>query len=397
MPTPSAPPTLPPFRLEAFFARWEFKARHHLTASDGQTVTVRELLDLAGADPDALLDLPLGYVPTTGGDALREAVAQSYAGSTRPGADPVAPDDVLAFAGAEEALYLTLAELLGPGDHAVVTVPNYQALESVPLATGAEVTGVPLWTGSGDDLRWTLDVDAFRAALRPNTRVIGVNLPNNPTGFVPDVADWLALAALAEERGVVLFSDEVYRGVEADPARTLPPAVEVCATGVSLDVTSKSLGLPGLRVGWLVSRDRDLLRRVEGRKHWTSICNAGPSELLATYAVRHAGALRARLRAVLDANTAAFDAFFAEHADLVDWQAPDGGCVAFPRYRGADGVEAFCAELLDTRGVLVLPASLYASDLLPVPADRFRIGLGRRDPHDALAELGAFLRTRRPA
>jgi aspartate/methionine/tyrosine aminotransferase len=382
--------TLPPFRLEAFFARWEFRARHHLTASDGQTVTVRELLELAGADPAELADLPLGYVPTPGGERLRSAVAATYS-------QTVTEQDVLAFAGAEEALFHALAELLGPGDHAIVTVPNYQAMESVPIATGAEVTGLPLWTGTGDDLRWTLDVDRVAAALRPTTKVVAVNFPNNPTGFVPGHDAWLAVARLCQERGVVLFSDEVYRGVEADPVRTLPPAVEVCATGLSLDVTSKSLGLPGLRVGWLVGRDRALLGRIEGRKHWTSICNAGPSELLATYAVRNAGALRGRLRAVLDENTKTFDAFFAEHADLVAWQPPDGGCVAFPRYRGADGVEAFCADLLAERGVLLLPASLYVSELAPVPADRFRIGLGRRDPGPALAELDAFLRERRRA
>ncbi|WP_088319684.1 aminotransferase class I/II-fold pyridoxal phosphate-dependent enzyme [Kineosporia sp. R_H_3] len=383
--------TLPSFRLEAFFAQWEFAARHHLTASDGQTVTVGELLEIAGTDPAELLGLELGYVPTTGSDALREAVASTFAGTARAGRAAVAPDDVLAFAGAEEALLLALSELLSPGDHAVVTVPNYQAMESVPIATGAEVTGLPLWTGSGESLRWTLDVDRVRAALRPTTKVVAVNVPNNPTGFVPDHDSWLALAALCEERGIVLFSDEVYRGVEADPARTLPPAVEVCATGMTLDVTSKSLGLPGLRVGWLVSRDRALLGRIEARKHWTSICNAGPSELLATLAVRNAGALRARLRTVLDANAKTFDAFFADHAQWFDWQGPDGGCVAFPRYRGPDGVEEFCARLLHERGVLLLPASLYASDLATVPADRFRIGLGRRDPEPALAEVAAFL------
>ena len=385
---------LPPFRLEAFFAEHEFTARYHLTASDGQTLTIGELLDLAGADPADLLGLGLGYVPTTGGDGLREAVAQSFAGTARDGRAALAPDDVLAFAGAEEALLLGLAELLGSGDHAVVTVPNYQAMESVPLATGAEVTGLPLWAGDGERLRWTLDVDRVAAALRPATKVVAVNVPNNPTGFVPDLDAWLALARLCEDRGVVLFSDEVYRGVEADPARTLPPAVEVCATGVTLDVTSKSLGLPGLRVGWLVTRDRDLLRRVEGRKHWTSICNAGPSEYLATLAVRHAAALRARLRAVLDANTATFDTFFAAHAEHFDWQPPDGGCVAFPRYRGPDGVEEFCARLLAERGVLLLPASLYASGLAPVPADRFRIGLGRRDPEPALEQVAQFLAAR---
>lgn len=379
---------LPGFLLEQYFARWEFRAPYHLTASDAETMAVGELLDVAGPDARAeFLALPLGYLPTWGTDGLRAAVAEQYAAVDASG--------VLAFAGAEEAMFWALQELLGPGDHAVVTVPNYQALESIPLATGADVTGVPLWSGSGSGLRWVLDVDRVRAALRPQTRLVAVNFPNNPTGFVPDRQAWLELARLCDQRGVHLFSDEVYRGLEPDPARTLPPAADLTERGLSLDVLSKSFGLPGLRVGWLASRDAGLLARLESRKHWTSISNAGPSEFLATIALTHAEAVRGRVRAIIAENTPLFDAFFAEFPDLFDWAPPDGGCVAFPRYTGPDGVEAFCADLVGGSGVLVLPASLYRSELAQVPADRFRIGIGRRDPGPALDQVRRYLATRR--
>ena len=386
--------SLPTFALEAFFATWEFKAKHHLTASDAQTMTVAELLDLAGPTArEDFLNLSLGYIPTWGTDELRAAIADTYR--------DVQADDVLTFAGAEEALFWVMQELLGPGDHAVVTVPNYQSLEAVPLATGAEVTGLPIWRqrpdGDAGSLEWSLDLEALTAALRPTTKVVAVNFPNNPTGFVPDRQSWAALAALCDERGIHLFNDEVYRGAEVDPARTLPAAVELSPRGISLDVTSKSMGLPGLRVGWVACRDRDLLARLEKRKHWTTICNAGPSEALALHAVRLAPQLRERTRALVEANLTLFDAFFGEHADLFDWAAPDGGCVAFPRYLGPEGADTFCAELVEATGVLLLPGSVYASQLLTVPTDRFRVGVGRENPEVALQLVAEFVAGRRPA
>ncbi|GAA3389381.1 aminotransferase class I/II-fold pyridoxal phosphate-dependent enzyme [Cryptosporangium minutisporangium] len=372
---------MPDFKLEAHFSRWEFAARYHLTASDAQTLTVGELLALGtDADRERFMALPLGYVETWGTDELRAAIAGTY---TR-----CAPDDVLAFAGAEEALFWLMQVLVGPGDHAVVTVPNYQAMETVPLVAGAEVTGVLLDEHDG----WRLDLDAVRAALRPNTRVVAVNFPNNPTGAMPDAATWQALVELCAEHGARLVSDEVYRGVELDPSLRLPQAADLSPTAVSLNVLSKSYGLPGLRIGWVACRDHALLETLERHKHYTSICNAGPSELLAAVALRAGETVRARNRAIIAENLPQFDAFFAAHADRFDWARPDGGCVAFPRYRGPDGVETFCRELVETTGVLLLPASVYASALAPVPADRFRIGVGRRDPGPALEAFDAFLR-----
>jgi aspartate/methionine/tyrosine aminotransferase len=134
-----------------------------------------------------------------------------------------------------------------------------------------------------------------------------------------------------------------------------------------------------------------VLRSLERHKHYTSICNAGPSEFLGAIAVEQGAAIHARNRGIIADNLAAFGAFFAVHKDLFEWTAPDGGCVAFPRYLGPDGAAAFCRNLVETAGVLLLPADIYASDLAPVPADRFRVGIGRRDPGPALDAIDRFL------
>jgi aspartate/methionine/tyrosine aminotransferase len=376
-------PRLPDFRLEAYFSRWEFSARHHLTASDAETLTVAELLALGtDGDREAFAALPLGYIETWGTLPLREAIAGTY--------EACGPDDVLAFAGAEEALYWLMQLLAAPGDHVIVTVPNYQAVETLPLAGGADVTGIRLDPEDG----WRLDVGAVRKALRPSTTAVVVNVPNNPTGALPDQATWRALVELCDDAGVRLVSDEVYRGIELDPGRTLPQAADLSPTAVSVNVMSKAYGLPGLRIGWVTCRDPALLEALERHKHYTSICNSGPGEFLATVALRARDRVLARTRRIVAENLPVFDAFFARHAHLFAWAAPDGGCVAFPRYLGPDGVEAFCTELVETAGVLLLPASIYASEVADVPSDRFRVGIGRRDPEVALEALDRFLTAR---
>ena len=369
------------FRLEEYLGEWEFKVRHHLTASDAQSMTIEELLALGTeADREGLMKLPLSYIETWGSPPLRKAVAGTY--------ERVDADHVLAFAGAEEGLFWALQELVGPGDHAVVTVPCYQAMETVTLATGADVSALVPRREDG----WALDLDELRGLLRPTTKLVGVNFPNNPTGYVPEEATFRELAALCEERGIRLFCDEVYRGIEVDTARTITQAADLSDSAVSLNVASKSYGLPGLRVGWIACRDRALLERLEKRKHYTSICNAGPAEYLAAVALRHRDAIWERNRGIVAANRPLFDAFFARWSDLFDWQPPVGGCVCFPRYKGGD-VEEFCRRLLDAEGVLVLPAGMYASEIAEVPADHFRVGIGRLGLEEGLEAFDHFLRT----
>lgn len=232
--------TLPEFRLETYFARWEFTARHHLTASDAQTMTISEVLALGTDEQRAAFDdLPLGYLPTWGTPELLAAIAAGY--------DAVAPEHVLTFADAEEAMFWALGDLVGPGDHAVVTVPNYQSAESLPIAAGAQVDGLLLRAEDG----WSVDLEEFERLLRPETRLVAVNFPNNPTGAVPDRATYVRLVEICEERGIRLFSDEVYRGLETDPDRTLPAAADLSETAISLNVMSRPTGCPGCgSAGW---------------------------------------------------------------------------------------------------------------------------------------------------
>ena len=369
---------LPDFRLEIFFSRWEFAAEHNLAASDAQSLTIAELLELG--DRDAFEALPLSYAPTWGSPELLEAIAATY--------DAVSPEHVLAFAGAEEALFWGLQELLEPGDHAVVTVPNYQSMESLAVATGAAVEGLVLRPEDG----WALDLDALERLLRPETRVVAVNFPNNPTGALPDRETFTRLVSLCDERGIRLFSDEVYRGLELDPSRTLPQAADLSERALSLNVMSKAYGLPGLRIGWLACRDRALLERLERRKHYTTICNAVPSEALAAIALRAGEEIRARNRAIVAANVPVFEAFFAARPDVLEWEPPAGGCVCFPRLVTGEPSASFCRRLVEQAGVILLPADVFDSELGDVPADRFRVGTGRRDPEPGLAALDGFLR-----
>jgi len=381
----SYPLSLPDFALETYFSRWEFAAEHNLTASDAESMTLSELLGLGTeSDRDSFDQLFLDYTPTWGTPSLREAVAATYASTDAA--------DVLGFAGAGEAMFWAMQLFTEPGDHVIVTVPNYQSMESVPVASGVEVDGLDLWTGTGSDLTWTLDLDRFEAMLRPTTRVVGVNFPNNPTGFVPDAETWMAFNLLCHERGIRVISDEVYRGIEIDPSATLSPAVDVNPTALSVNVMSKAYGLPGLRVGWIASHDRAAIARLERAKHYTSICNAGPSEFLAAIALRNTDRIFERNRQIVTSN----DRLAAERlggcADLFEYSSPVGGCVCFPRYLGADGVEAFCRRAVEQRGVFLLPASIYRSEFGDVPPDRFRIGLGRHDFPTALDALIDHLR-----
>jgi aspartate/methionine/tyrosine aminotransferase len=377
-------PSLPEFRLESYFARWEFSARYNLTASDAQSLRLAELLDLADADGRAQWDsLQLGYTESRGLPALREQIAATY--------EQVTPDDVLCFAGAEEALYLAMQVLLEPGDHAVVITPNYQAAETVPLSI-CDVTGVALRAADG----WALDLDEVTRALRPGTRLLSVNFPNNPTGAVPDPGSWQRLVALCGERGITLFSDEVYRGLEQAPRSPLPQAADLLPGALSLNVMSKAYGLPGLRIGWIACRDQAVLSRLRRAKDYTTICNSAPSEVLALIALRAREQVLGRTRRIVAANLPVFDEFFRRFAGLFEWERPQGGCVSFPQYIGADGAEAMCADLVAEAGVLLLPASMYQSQLTPVPADRFRVGVGRSDPQEGLDQWARWLERRAP-
>ncbi len=365
--------------LTSYLSCWHGIARHHIGASQSETVTLAELLALAdGEDLHRWQTLQLGYTDPLGASWLRRTVAASY--------DTVDMRDVVCFAGAQEALFAVLHALLVRSDHAIVVLPNYPAVEALALSL-CDVSGVAL--DADDD--WSLDIDRIARAVRPETRVVAISFPNNPTGHVPGAERFAALVALCRRHGIWLLSDEVYRLTERDPAHRLPQAVDVYERGISLGALSKAHGLPGLRSGWAACRDPELTARMAMKRQYLSTCSAGPSEVLACIAIKAASAIIARNRRIADANLSAACGFLDRHPALFDWTVPLGGMVGYVRYRGADGVEAWTRRMAQVAGVLLLPASMFRSRLLELPDDRFRLGFGCHGLAEGLEALEPHL------
>ena len=358
-----------PFEIERYYERWEFAAELMLSSSDCESRPLEALLALEPDAEERLRALRLGYTEVAGSAELRGAIATGY--------ERTNAEDVLTLAAAEEGIFLAYHALLGPGDHAVVESPCYGSALEVARSTGAEVS---LWERRHED-GWAYDLDALEGLLRPETRVVYVNSPHTPTGSHLPADEQRRLIALVAERDAALLSDEVYRGLEHDPARRVPAACDLYERALSLNTVSKSYGLPGLRIGWLACRDPGLLARVRELKLYTTICSASPSELLVALAVRHSEQLIGECRELVLANLPKLEGFLAAHADVLEWVAPAAGPIGFPLVRDGRDVRAWCERTAAEAGVLLLPGSVYERP------QHVRMGFGRAGLDEALARL----------
>ncbi len=351
--------------VASYLARWHGRTTHHISASQCETVTLADLLALADQeDADRWHRLRLGYTDPIGAPWLRDAIASGFA--------TLQADDIICFSGAQEAIFATLHALLGPDDHAIVVLPTYPAVETL-LVGLCDVTGVALAV----DRAWDLDIDLIVRAIRPNTRVLAIGFPNNPTGYMPDRDRMAELLRICRRHGISVVSDEVYRLIERDQADRLDPVCDLDEHGVTIGAVSKAYGLPGLRLGWVASRDRALIGRLATLKQYLSTCSTGPSEVLASIALKASSAILGRNHALARANLVSLADFLDRHDEIFDWTIPKGGVVGYVRYLGPDDVEAWVRRMAEEAGVLLLPSSVFRSSLHPLPDDHFRIGFGQ--------------------
>ena len=365
-----------PFRIEQYYAVHEFTAPHMLSSSDAESVTIADVLALEPDATERLLAQRLGYTESAGAPELREAAAALY--------ETTSPDDVIVVAAAEEAIFVAYHALLEPGDHVVVETPCYESALQVARSTGADVTE---WHRSAGD-GWAHDLDALEAALRPNTRLVYINTPHNPTGLLMPREVLDRVVERCAERGAWLFADEVYRELEHDPADRLPAAVDLYDRAISLGSMSKTYGLPGLRLGWLASRDSDALARIVSLKHYTTICSSAPSELLSALALRHRDVFANRSRAIVLSNLELVDAFLARHAERFSWVRPTASTIGFVRFEGVEDTTSLCEQLVADVGVLLLPGTVYDEPT------HVRLGFGRSSLPETLGLFEAWIETR---
>ncbi|MGD0454968.1 MAG: aminotransferase class I/II-fold pyridoxal phosphate-dependent enzyme [Solirubrobacteraceae bacterium] len=362
-----------PFALERYYERWEFRAELMLSSSDCESQTVAELLELEPDARERLLALRLGYTEVPGSHELRAAVASRY--------EIVQPEDVLTLAAAEEGIFIAYHALLAAGDHVVVESPCYGSAVELARSTGASVS---LWQRRYED-GWAYDLDELERMLRAETKLVYVNSPHNPTGTQMPRAAFERLVELLQERSIVLFSDEVYQGLEHDPADRLPAAADLYPGAISLNTVSKAYGLPGLRIGWLACRDSALIDRITELKLYTTICSSAPSELLVALALRHGDRLVARSRQLVLANLPLIDDLLERRGELFEWVRPTAGPIGFPRVAGDFDVQAWCEQIAERAGVLLLPGSVYGQPR------HVRVGFGRASLAQAIERLDGYL------
>ncbi|MFT4884872.1 MAG: aspartate/methionine/tyrosine aminotransferase [Natronomonas sp.] len=346
-----------PFALERWFAEEEADADIMLAESGVRPLEASRF----DTDPGEL-----GYViPTAGAPEFRETIGAHHDRSA---------EETVFTCGTQEANFLAFLSLVD--SHAVVVTPTYGALSEVPAAL-AETTEVPL-----SEPDWTLDVDAVAEAIRPDTDLVVINNPNNPTGRYHDEEAIRALYEACADNGTYLLCDEVYRLLADDPA---PPVASFGRYGISTAGVSKSFGLAGLRFGWLCG-SAAVVAAVENWKDYTTISPSTFGQHVARQAWDRRDEILAENREHAAANRELVVEFLDEH-DL-SWSAPDCGTNAFVEVpEGFAGGESFCRGLVEAESVVLAPGETFDRP------DWFRIGFGlpQEELVEGLARVDSFL------
>ena len=368
-----------PFLTEHYFAQYEFKTPYQLCNSDCATVTVDELLKMAEIPMDQLGQLSLGYTETLGHPQLREVIAETYSQANT--------DDVVMLATPVEGIYLVARAALNPGDKVIVLSPAYDAL----INTFEHVVGkanVHKWEFVPDEsnARWGLDFDDLRSLITPKTKMLVVNFPHNPTGYLPTQDQLNELGKISEQHDLILFCDEMYFDLVHSGTQPISSAADVTKNAVVLSGLSKTYGLPGLRTGWLVIQDEKLRENIINWKFYTSICASAPSEFLALAALKVRNQLRDRSIAQIEHNLGLAASFFARWPDLFIWRKPMAGSITLVGMN-VPSVSDFAIQLAEKAGVLILPAITLGSD-----DQHMRMGFGRAAFGEALEKFEAYLK-----
>ncbi len=369
---------LSPFALERYFAEHEFSTPYLLCSSDLESMSLFELCALEEGAMDQLEALWLGYTEPQGDPELRHEIAELYGEATAA--------DIIVHAGGVEAIFTAVSSMVEAGDRVIVQMPGYQCLHEVARGLGAEI--VPWWLRAEDS--WRPDLERLEVLLKTGARAVVVNFPHNPTGTTLAPERWRELVELVSAHGALLFSDEAYRFSEHRTEDQLPPACDLHESAVSMGLLSKAFGLPGLRIAWLATRNRQVREKVSTLKDYTTICSSAPSELLARIALRHRESILGRNLELERRNLDLLRDFLGRWEHLFECAPPLAGPICFPRWLGPGTADDLSREALEA-GVMLLPGSVFGIE------DHFRMGFGRRGFPEALAAFESFLDARQLA
>ncbi|MBD2753633.1 aminotransferase class I/II-fold pyridoxal phosphate-dependent enzyme [Spirosoma validum] len=326
--------------------------KYNLAESSVRDISLRDL-DLQ------LTDLVLSYGHHRGHPELLECIASESA--------VFLPTDVLVCSGAATALFIVSTTLLSPNDHLVVIRPNYGTNLETPRAIGCSMSIIDL----SFDNQFELDMDQIRRSIQPNTRLISITTPHNPTGTVVSEVLLNELVDLAEAHGCYLLVDETYRYLNFQTP-LLPYVAEKSPNVISVCSLSKAFGVPGIRIGWIICRDKNIMHRFLAAKEQIMITNSVIDEQIALRVLQEREIRLHDTHQIIHANFTIIRQFFAETSYL-EWVAPTAGVVCFPRLKPDFKIdsEAFYRALYEQYQTLVGPGHWFEQDNVYM-----RIGFG---------------------
>ncbi len=335
-----------PFGVEIWMNEWETKCDLNLAETCVQSVTVAELLDLAGTDERRLHDLlpmKLTYGDIEGSPQLRAAVAGLF--------ERQMPENVVITHGTIGANMLVHKTLVGPGDRVVAITPTYQQHYSIPASIGADVHQLQLRPEDG----WLPDLDELRRQTADGARLIALTNPNNPTGALIDPPMLEEIAEIARAADAWVLCDEVYRGTDEAGSGTTISMADVYEKGISTGSMSKAYSLAGLRLGWAVA-PTEVIEGISIHRDYDTISVGMIDDYFATLALEHGEALLARSRAMTARNRVVLDEWIANEP-RISWVRPRSGTTAFLQYDLDLPSHELCTAVVKDTGVMLTPGS----------------------------------------
>ncbi|KAJ5778948.1 hypothetical protein N7457_006668 [Penicillium paradoxum] len=348
-----------PFAVEQWMDLYETSAKHNLAETCCASISLNDLIALSSKKDLVDYTQKQVYGAIRGSEALRANIANLYSQSE---SSPISANGILVTNGAIQANFLALYTHIGPGDHVICQYPTYQQLYSVPESFGAEVS---LWR-SDDAHGWEMDLEMLRSLVKPNTRMIILNNPQNPTGAILRREELRKIVDIAREHDILIHSDEVYRplfhslGTDQAPPSILEFGYEnVIATGSM----SKAFSLAGIRLGWIASPNPEIIEACASARDYTLISVGQIDDSVATHALSTPcveNLLHHNLR-LSRQNLEVLERFIEEFKWAMGWTKPKAGTTAFIKFidkkgRAIDDV-VFCQRLQETTGVMLVPGS----------------------------------------
>ena len=360
------------FKLERYFAKHEFTAKYLLSSSDCDGYEQSHILRQANSEEFKMWeDIKLGYTESAGNPILRESIAKFYNTNNI---------NHIVVGSPGELNFIAMQVLLEKEDHVVAVAPAYQSLHEVVHSIGCDIS---YWKPNEE---WVFDADQLEELVRENTKLIIINFPHNPTGSYLTLEELKKVVAIAESKDCIIFSDEMYHKLLADPDKELPPISDLYEKGISLWGTSKSFGMAGLRTGWLVCQDQKFIQKVIAFKDYLSICSSAPSEILSIIALNHIDDFLLPNIEKIQHNINLFKTFSENQALISSFTPPRAGSTAFVPLNINSSSLDFSNHLVETMGIMTIPAEMFDH-----PGKYIRVGFGRQNFHEILPLLKDYI------